>query len=60
MAHGDIPVSPWFVEFSDYLQRKVTITVNYDNVTRAVINAWSTVTPAACSPRSCSTFPPTG
>lgn len=31
--------TPWVVEFQDYLRRKVIITVNFDNTTRAIINA---------------------
>lgn len=39
MAKGDPLLSPWTVQFYDYLHREVRITVNFDNTTRALVNA---------------------
>lgn len=36
---GDVQPSPYVVRFPDYLQRAITITVNFDNATRSIINA---------------------
>jgi hypothetical protein len=36
MAKGDPQLSPWVNEFPDYLQRKIVITVNFNNATRAL------------------------
>lgn len=38
MAKGDPQLSPWTCEFSDYLGRKITITVNFNNASRALLN----------------------
>lgn len=39
MAHGDVLVSPWVVEFFDFGHREVKITVNFNDSTRALTNA---------------------
>jgi hypothetical protein len=39
MAKGDPLLSPWVVGFQDYLNRVVTITVNFNDATRALTNA---------------------
>jgi hypothetical protein len=40
MAKGDPLLSPWTPgPFGDYLGRAITITVNFDNTSRALINA---------------------
>lgn len=36
MAHGDVLVSPWVWSASDYLGRTITITIPFNNSTRAV------------------------
>ena len=36
MAKGDPFLSPWFSEFADSRQRKITLSVNFDDDTRAV------------------------
>jgi hypothetical protein len=36
MAHGDPQLSPWVNEFQDYLGRRIVITVNFNNATRAL------------------------
>lgn len=38
-ARGDVLQSPYVVRFDDYLQRAITITVNFDNATRSIIGA---------------------
>lgn len=44
---GDVLQSPWVVRFDDYLFRAITITVNFDNTTRAVIDG-TVVRDAGC------------
>ena len=39
MAKGDPLVSPWQAEFSDYLQRRISIVVNFNDATRALVSA---------------------
>jgi hypothetical protein len=36
MAKGDVLVSPWNCEFTDYAGAKITIRVDFDNATRAI------------------------
>lgn len=38
-ARGDVEPSPYVVRFDDYLSRAITITVNFNNVTRVIVNA---------------------
>ena len=38
-ARGDVQPSPYVVRFDDYLQRAITITVNFNDGTRSIINA---------------------
>jgi hypothetical protein len=35
-ARGDVLQSPWVSRFDDYLGRAITITVNFNNTTRAI------------------------
>jgi hypothetical protein len=39
MAKGDPLLSPWVPAFQDYLGRVISITVNFNNTTRALVNA---------------------
>ena len=39
MAHGDPFLSPWVCEFRDYVGKKIIITVNFNDITRAITNA---------------------
>ena len=38
MAKGDPLLSPWYWEAADYLGRKITVTVPFDNATRSILN----------------------
>jgi hypothetical protein len=38
MAHGDVLLSPYVCEFSDYLQRRLIITLNFSDSTRALLS----------------------
>lgn len=38
-ARGDVEPSPYVVRMDDYLHRAITITVNFNNVTRSIVNA---------------------
>lgn len=39
MVRGDIPVSPWKWAASDYQGKTISITVNYNNTSRALTSA---------------------
>jgi hypothetical protein len=39
MVRGDTLVSPWRADFSDYLQRRISIVVNFNNANRALQSA---------------------
>lgn len=39
MARGDTPVSPWVWDSRDYVGLRIVITVDWDNTTRALIDA---------------------
>lgn len=38
-ARGDVLQSPWVSRFADYLDRAITVTVNFNNATRAITGA---------------------
>lgn len=38
-ARGDVLQSPYVVRFDDYAAKAITITVNFNNATRSIINA---------------------
>ena len=47
MARGDPLVSPWLWSAPDYLERAITLTVNFNNATRALQNS-TVVRDAGC------------
>jgi hypothetical protein len=46
-ARGDVELSPWVSPFPDYQGNKITVTVNYNNATRAITGA-TVVRDAGC------------
>lgn len=38
-ARGDVEPSPWVSQFADYLDRAITVTVNFNNATRVITGA---------------------
>jgi hypothetical protein len=38
-ARGDVEPSPWETRFADYANKAITLTVNFNNNTRAILNA---------------------
>lgn len=38
MVKGDPLLSPWYWEAADYLGRKITVTVPFNDATRAILN----------------------
>jgi hypothetical protein len=46
-AHGEVAPSPWVSRFADYQDNAITLTVNFNEQTRAVLNA-SVERDAAC------------
>jgi hypothetical protein len=38
-ARGDVEPSPWVSTFADYLGRTIVLSVNFNNSTRAILNA---------------------
>jgi hypothetical protein len=46
-AHGDVEPSPWVSRFADYQGNAITLSVNFNNTTRAILNA-NVTRDAAC------------
>lgn len=48
MARGDVPVSPWIWSSADYQGNKITITIPYDNTSKAILNGSNVVRDVGC------------
>jgi hypothetical protein len=38
-VHGEVAPSPWVSRFADYQDNAIVLTVNFNNTTRAILNA---------------------
>jgi hypothetical protein len=48
MAHGDVQVSPWIWSAADYQGNSITITIPFNNATKAIQNGSSIVRDPGC------------